>query len=87
MISTGQINTLERTTLTESGYDYHVKVLWSNRMGTISAWDNVCIYAIEQFGLPGQRYVTDLSADSMIWSFSDPRDALMFRLRWSEVAC
>jgi hypothetical protein len=56
-------------------------------MRTISRWDNVCIYAIEHYGLPGTRYITDISADRMIWSFKDPRDALMFKLRWSEVAC
>jgi hypothetical protein len=52
-----------------------------------SRWDKVCIYAIEHYGLPGKNYITDMSVDRMIWSFRDPRDALMFKLRWSEVAC
>ena len=51
-----------------------------------SAWDEICHYAIEHYGLPGTRYVTDISETRMVWSFRDPRDALMFKLRWSEVA-
>lgn len=48
-------------------------------------WDTISIYAIENFGLPGDRYVVDMNMDRMIWNFRDPRDALMFKLRWSEV--
>ena len=72
--------------MTEAGYDHHVAVWWNEKTGTIAAWDNVCVYALEHFGLPGQRYITDISEHRMIWSFKDPRDALMFKLRWSEVA-
>jgi hypothetical protein len=56
-------------------------------MNKPSRWDDVCIYAIEHYGLPGKNYITDMSVDRMVWSFKDPRDALMFKLRWSEVAC
>jgi hypothetical protein len=73
--------------LTEAGYDYNVAVWWSERMRPVTAWDEICIYAIEHYGLPGARYITDISADRMVWSFKDPKDALMFKLRWSEVAC
>jgi hypothetical protein len=52
---------------------------------SIPEWDTISIYTIEHFGLPGDRYVIDMSMDRMIWSFKDPRDALMFKLRWSEV--
>lgn len=48
-------------------------------------WDNLSIYSIEQFGLPGDRYITDISADDMTWMFKSEADALIFRLRFSEV--
>ena len=54
---------------------------------SIPEWDTISIYAIENFGLPGDRYVVDMNMDRMIWYFRDSRDALMFKLRWSEVAC
>ena len=73
--------------MTEPGFDHHVAVWWSERMRPTTAWDDVCIYAIEHYGLPGEKYITDISVDRMVWSFRDSRDALMFKLRWSEVAC
>ena len=84
------MNTLERPTLTEVGYDHHVRI-WGwrhvlSRELTIPEWDEIAIYAIETFGLPGDRYITDIAPERMKWSFRDPKDALMFKLRWSEVA-
>ena len=76
--------------MTEPGYDNPVTV-WHKQSMTrdlsIPEWDTISIYAIENFGLPGDRYVVDMSMDRMIWYFRDSRDALMFKLRWSEVAC
>ena len=50
-------------------------------------WNETCVMVLEHFGLPGDCYITDISMDRMIWNFRDSRDALMFKLRWSEVAC
>jgi hypothetical protein len=50
-------------------------------------WDQICIDAIELFGLPGGRYITDIGGDSMDWIFRDQRDAVLFRLKFSEVVC
>jgi hypothetical protein len=48
-------------------------------------WDHICIDAIELFGLPGERYITDISNTRMDWAFKDPKDALVFKLKFSEV--
>jgi hypothetical protein len=52
----------------------------------ILGWDNVCARAIELFGLPGGRYITDIGNDRMDWIFKDSKDALLFKLKFSEVA-
>jgi len=39
------------------------------------------------FGCPGDRFITDIGADQMIWAFRDPRDAFIFKLKFSEVTC
>ena len=50
----------------------------------MQGWDEVSIWTIEQFGLPGQEYVTDMTADYMTWSFKDPYNAVLFRLKYGE---
>ena len=54
-------------------------------MDNILRWDRLCTDAIQLFGLPGDRYITDIGGDCMDWIFKDPKDALLFRLRFSEV--
>ena len=63
----------------------HVTVRWGSGSDTMDYWDELCIYGIEQFGLPGERYITDISAEAMTWSFKSDQDALIFRLRFGEV--
>jgi len=48
-------------------------------------WCNLCANAVELFGLPGDRYITDISEKSMTWSFRSDHDAVLFRLKFSEV--
>lgn len=60
-----------------------VHVPWSTDVDTIAAWNDVCADAIELFGLPGDRYQTEVNIDDMIWWFRDERDAMMFRLKFS----
>ena len=56
-----------------------------NDPNDIMGWDQVCIHTIELFGLPGKRYITDIGSESMDWIFKDPKDALIFKLKFSEV--
>jgi len=47
---------------------------------TILTWNHTLSNIVELFGLPGDRYVTDVSANDMTFWFRDHRDALLFRL-------
>ena len=44
--------------------------LWNMRMARV----------VELFGLPGDRYITDVNENSMTFWFRDANDALLFRL-------
>lgn len=66
-------------------YTHHIKIDWGLGMDSMERWDEVAVWAIEQFRLPGQEYITDMSADHMIWSFRDERHAFLMRLRFGEV--
>jgi len=58
-----------------------VRIPWRHN-DTISRWDNVCVWAIEQFGLPGERYTTHPVEDHMDFVFESSQDAVYFTLKW-----
>lgn len=78
-------NISDEPTLTDPEFDHPVRVCWGQGADTIEYWNEMCIASIDMFGCPGDRYVTDIGAESMTWSFRSSHDALIFRLRFGEV--
>jgi hypothetical protein len=72
------------STLRDQQFKYPVVVPWSRRLDTVSAWNEVCAQAMEMFGLPGGRYVTDANVNDMTWWFRTEQDALLMTLKFSE---
>ena len=91
IITRGQLirptNTLRKITLTDPEFNYPVTVYWGQGADTMNYWNEICAASIEMFGLPGDRFITDISAEAMTWSFRSDKDALLFKLKFSEVAC
>lgn len=73
--------------LQEPEYLYHCTIPWVDRKDPMYYWDTLCANAIELFGLPGNRYITDISEQSMTWSFRNEQDALLFKLKFAEAVC
>ena len=48
------------------------------------SWNEICAQVVEQFGLPGDRYITEVGLLEMAFIFKDPQDLLIFKLKWSE---
>lgn len=71
----------------EPEYCYHCTIPWRDPVNPLYYWDTLCASAIELFGLPGNRYITDISEKSMTWSFRNEQDALLFKLKFSEAVC
>jgi hypothetical protein len=65
----------------------HSGTHWGHSASTVQAWNEVCAQGVELFGLPGDRYITDVTADHMTWIFRQPHDALLFKLKFSEHLC
>ena len=69
-----------------------IKITWQNDH-TMGYWNEVCIWALEQFGLPGDRYTTRLystrwnithaETEHMVFEFKNTVDAEFFALRWA----
>jgi hypothetical protein len=57
-----------------------VRISWK-KGDTINNWNETCAWAIEQFGLPGNKFETHATEDYMDFYFKDQRDAILFELR------
>jgi hypothetical protein len=55
---------------------------WVHGYDDIPMWDEICIWTIEQFGLPGNKFEWHPKEDNMEFYFYDERDAIHFSLRW-----
>lgn len=47
-------------------------------------WNQTCANIIEVFGLPGNRYRTEVSAEAMVFYFNNDKDAFMCQMMVSE---
>ncbi len=59
-----------------------VNVPWENQSNIW--WNEVCAKIIEQFGLPGDRYVSHPCEHHMEFLFKNERDAFMCKILVSE---
>lgn len=57
-----------------------VRIAWQK--GDVINWNETCAWAVENYGLPGDRFVTHPTEDYMDFIFKDECDAIHFSLRW-----
>lgn len=50
--------------------------------GAVYSWNEICAWAIDQFGLPGGRFRFNPKNDVMEFTFFDEKDAMLMILRW-----
>jgi len=56
-----------------------VRISWQTNY-KYAMWNETCAWAIEKFGLPGDKYETHVTEDYMDFYFVDERDAILFEL-------
>ena len=61
-----------------------VHIPWSPKAGNILVWDEITISIIERFGLPGNKYTTELTDSYMNFVFKDEREGLVCQLLVSD---
>ena len=54
-------------------HNYSVKKKWTLGQDTDAWWNTVCVWVIENYGLPGDNYITELSKDYMIFKFKEKK--------------
>ena len=57
-----------------------VRIPWSREFDNNYRWNEVCVRAIEMFGLPGDRYATHAYINHMDFIFNSEKDAIMFSI-------
>ena len=71
----------------DHNYPHGARITWGRPFDTVTQWDEIATWGIETFGLPGDRYVTDININEMIWWFREPRDRTLFTLRNGTAQC
>ena len=59
-----------------------VTVPWDNQKG--HWWNETCAIVLEHFGLPGDKYMSYLTTDSMMFNFNNEQDALLCKILLSD---
>jgi hypothetical protein len=60
-----------------------VRIDWKHEYDNKQMWNDVCAWAIERFGLPGNRFETHANVDYMEFIFKSNKDALIMALMWN----
>jgi hypothetical protein len=47
---------------------------------TINSWNDICAWAVEHYGLPGDKFITHPTEDYMDFMFRNEEDAIHFSL-------
>jgi hypothetical protein len=66
-------------------FPHPVMIPWASKMDNVMQWNEVCAQAMEVFGLPGDRYLTQANVNNMTWFFKTEQEALLMRLKFSEL--
>jgi len=73
--------------LQDPDYPHGAQIQWGRQFSIDNQWNDVATWGIEFFGLPGDRYITDVNVNDMTWWFRDPRDQILFVLRNGLARC
>jgi hypothetical protein len=60
-----------------------VRIAWSREFDNEQRWNDVCAWAIEHFGLPGDRFQSHANVNYMDFVFTSNKDALLMALMWN----
>ena len=59
-----------------------VELKWEKGKDTAYFWNEACAWAVENFGLPGENYVTHPTEDNMLFLFKKKEHAILMTLKW-----
>ena len=69
----------------EVEFAHPVTILWGAGAENETQWNDIAVWVLETFGLPGNCYITDISAEHMTWFFKSDKDAVFMQLKFGSV--
>ena len=60
-----------------------VRIAWTKEFDNNYKWNEVCAWAVEMFGLPGEKFTAHPYIDYMDFVFKSNKDALIMALMWN----
>lgn len=64
-----------------NNFPFTIRIPWQYG-DTINDWDQTCAWALEKFGLPGDKFITHPTSEFMDFMFKNKEDAIHFSLVW-----
>lgn len=61
-----------------------IKILYKSLNQNSFWWNELCARILERFGLPGNKYTTEVCAEFMIFKFKNEKDAFLCKIMLSE---
>jgi len=61
-----------------------VHIPWSPKIDSLPAWNEATASIVEHFGLPGDKYTTELTSDYMNFNFYNDNEGLMCKILVSD---
>jgi hypothetical protein len=63
-------------------FPWRSRFVWASHVEM--PWNEICAQVVEDFGMPGDRYITKIGLLNTVFFFKSPQDLLLFKLKWSE---
>ena len=60
--------------------------MWGPGAESETEWNAISVWCLETYGLPGDRYITDISTEFMTWFFKSEQDAVFMKLKYGGLA-
>ena len=61
-------------------FPHRVRLTWERN----HKWNLICAWALEHFGLPGDRFMTGPTENFMDWYFRSQDDKILFVIAWGD---
>lgn len=63
-------------------FTHCVNIPWVLGSDKPNPWNEICSWAIEVYGLPGESFITDFTDKYLVFKFRNEQDAVHFSLVW-----